>query len=158
MERIVRISIIVVLLATSIAVLGCSRTVIRAGGSSGTDTGKGKGRTTDTVQNDKKGPPPHAPAHGYRHKHADGVVLVFEAGLGVYVVSGHKDLYYYKERYYRQHNKNWQSSGHFEGPWRKSPDNKVPPGLQENVAEADEEKGNGKDKDKDNGKGKGNNK
>jgi len=152
MDRIVRISIVVLLLATSIAVLGCSRTVIRAGGSSGT----GKGRTTQTVQNNKKGPPPHAPAHGYRHKHGDGVVLVFEADLGVYVVSGHKDLYYYKDRYYRHHNKKWQSSGHVDGPWRKSPDSKIPQGLQQNVAEADEAKGNDKDKDK--GKGKGNNK
>ena len=150
MDRIVRISLIVVLLATSIAVLSCSRTVIRAGGSNG--------RTTDTAKADKKGPPPHAPAHGYRHKHGDGVVLVFEASLGVYVVSGHKDLYYHKDRYYRLYKSKWQSSGKIDGPWRKSPDNKIPPGLQENVAEADDSKGKGKDEDKGKGKGKGNNK
>jgi hypothetical protein len=136
MERIVRISLIVVVLAASIAVIGCSRTVIRAGGSSG----------TATVKNDKKGPPPHAPAHGYRHKHGDGVVLVFESSLGVYVVSGHKDLYFHKDRYYRLHKSKWQSSGHIEGPWRKSPSNKIPQGLQKNVAETNQGKGKGKNK------------
>jgi hypothetical protein len=140
MKRIVRNSMIVVLLATGIAVLGCSRTVIRAGGS--------KGRTTSTVQTAKKGPPPHAPAHGYRHKHRDGVVLVFEASLGVYVVSGYKNLYYYKDRYYRHHNKKWQSSGHADGPWRKSPYYKVPVGLQKNVASANDGKGKGNGKNK----------
>lgn len=147
MKRIVRISIIVVLLAAAIAVFGCSRTVVRAGGST---------RTT-TVQTDKKGPPPHAPAHGYRHKHTDGLVLVYEASLGVYVVSGHTGLYFYKDRYYRFHKSNWQSSGHFEGPWRNSPSNKVPQGLQQNVADGKQGKGKVKDKDddKDNGQGKG---
>ncbi len=136
MDRIVRISLIAVLLAASIGVFGCSRTVIRAGGSSG------------TVKADKKGPPPHAPAHGYRHKRSDGVVLVFEASLGVYVVSGHKDVYFHKDRYYRLHKKKWQSSGQIDGPWRKTSDKKVPPGLQQNVAETNEGKGKGKGENK----------
>lgn len=138
MKPIVRISIIVVLLAAAVAVFGCSRTVIRAGGRTG------GARTTMTTKSDKKGPPPHAPAHGYRHKHSDGVVLVFEASLGVYAVSGHTNLYYYKDRYYRQHNRRWQTSGHFEGPWRNSPDSIVPQGLLENVADAGDKKGKGK--------------
>lgn len=155
MKRIVRISLIVLLLATGIALLGCSRTVIRAGG-----THSGNGRTTQTVQNDKKGPPPHAPAHGYRHKHSDGIVLVFDSKLGVYVVSGYTNLYYYQDRFYRQHKNNWQSSGHYEGPWRNSPGNTVPTGLLANVAKADDNngKGNDKDKDKGNDNGKGNDK
>ena len=36
-----------------------------------------------TVVVTKTGPPPHAPAHGYRHKHPDGVVLVYKSNLGL---------------------------------------------------------------------------
>ena len=33
----------------------------------------------------KIGPPPHAPAHGYRHKHQHGVELEYDSGIGAYI-------------------------------------------------------------------------
>jgi hypothetical protein len=136
MSRIVRISMIVVLLAGGIALLGCSKTVIRARGTS----------ATTTVEADKPGPPPHAPAHGYRHKHGDGVVLVFEKSLGVYVVSGYRDVYFQDNRFFRLHKNTWQSSDHIKGPWHKASERKIPPGLQQGVAEKGKGKAKGKNK------------
>ncbi|MCH7548271.1 MAG: hypothetical protein IH969_01830 [Candidatus Krumholzibacteriota bacterium] len=118
MTRIARFAVIAVILAASIAVFGCSRTVIiKHGGSS-------------HVSDKHNGPPPHAPAHGYRHKHSDGVTLVFQASLGVYVVSGHRDVYFHKDRYYRIYNGGFQTSKKVKGPWNKTSSKKVPKGLQ----------------------------
>lgn len=76
----------------------------------------------------KKGPPPHAPAHGYRHKH-ENVVLVFQADLGVYLVDGHKGYYYHEGEFYRSHKGKWQASAHFNGPWKKVSESKLPKNL-----------------------------
>lgn len=145
MDRFVRISIVVVLLAGSIAVFGCSRTVVH----------KGRSSKTETAEADKPGPPPHAPAHGYRHKHSNGVVLVYESSIGVYVVSGYRDVYFYKNSYYRMHKNRWQASHRVDGPWRQSSDKKVPPGLRQQAAEAKlgDDKSEGKSNDKGNDKG-----
>ncbi len=76
------------------------------------------------------GPPPHAPAHGYRHKHRDGVEMVYDSGIGVYVVVGHSELYYYRDRYYRLNSGSWEVSAHVDGKWAPASDKKVPPGLR----------------------------
>ncbi len=81
------------------------------------------------VRSAQTGPPPHAPAHGYRHKH-HGVDLVFEASLAMYVVSGHRDHYYLDGTYYRLRNSEWQVSTGLDGPWKSKSKKKVPPGLQ----------------------------
>jgi hypothetical protein len=161
MNRLVRISIMVLLLAASIAVFACSRTVVY----------KGTPSHAETAKADKPGPPPHAPAHGYRHKHGDGVVLVYDSDISVYVVSGYKDVYYYNNNFYRMYKNRWQSSRHIDGPWRQSTEKNVPPGLQQHVAEAkkgndksvdtgnnkNNKKDNGKNNDKNNGKNNGKN-
>ena len=49
----------------------------------------------------KGGPPPWAPAHGYRHKH-HGADLVFDAHIGVYVVVGHPHVYFHDGHYFRR--------------------------------------------------------
>ncbi len=77
----------------------------------------------------KSGPPPHAPAHGYRQKH-EGVALVFNSDLGLYVVDGHAGHYYYESHFYRVDEGVWQMSVHFEGPWKAVSRSKLPPGLQ----------------------------
>ncbi|MEE9551944.1 MAG: hypothetical protein V3V89_02760, partial [Gammaproteobacteria bacterium] len=46
------------------------------------------------------GPPPHAPAHGYRHKH-HGHDLEFDSHLGVYVVVGLASVYFLDGLYYK---------------------------------------------------------
>lgn len=74
------------------------------------------------------GPPPHAPAHGYRRKQR-GADLVYDSGLGVYVVVGYP-YYYLDDRFYRQADGAWQASVNLNGPWQPVPDRSLPPKLQ----------------------------
>ena len=80
------------------------------------------------------GPPPHAPAHGYRHKHREGVELVYNAEIGVYLVMGHHHYYFHKDSFYRLTTGSWEVSVEIGGKWRTIPDKKVPPGLQKKYA------------------------
>jgi len=80
----------------------------------------------------KQGPPPHAPAHGYRHKQrsqSGEVELVFDTKLGVYVVVGWPGHYYRDGAYYRQINRRWHKSARLDTGWVKIDTKKVPPGL-----------------------------
>lgn len=77
-----------------------------------------------------QGPPPHAPAHGYRAKQPDGVALVFDSGLGVYVVAGREDHYFKDEKYYRYRSGAWEVSVRLEGPWMPTSEDSLPPGLR----------------------------
>ncbi|MEE8513795.1 MAG: hypothetical protein V3S73_03615 [Gammaproteobacteria bacterium] len=77
-----------------------------------------------------KGPPPHAPAHGYRHKHRDGVELVFDSGRGVYVVVEIPNQYYFDGRYYRARVNVWEVSVTIDGPWEWIAEASIPIGLQ----------------------------
>ncbi len=79
---------------------------------------------------EKNGPPPWAPAHGYRHKHPDGVELVFKSEIGVYVVVGHPGHYWDGQRYYRGSDGRWHVSVHLQGPWGSVAVDDVPPGLR----------------------------
>ncbi len=76
------------------------------------------------------GPPPHAPAHGYRCKNSDGAQLVYDSNLAVYVVSGHSDYYFYNDRYYRWNKSSWQVSVSLDKGWSSASDKSVPPGLR----------------------------
>jgi hypothetical protein len=77
------------------------------------------------------GPPPHAPAHGYRRKHQqDGVDLVFDSGLGVYVVVGTPDCWWLDGGYYRWRDGVWSMGVHVSGPWTAVEVGKVPSGLR----------------------------
>ena len=78
-----------------------------------------------------KGPPPHAPAHGYRHKHGGGTDLVFDKGLGVYVVVGHKTTYHDGRRFYRLRGNIWQVSAKIgRGTWVSISTADIPHGLR----------------------------
>ena len=91
---------------------------------------KSTGKNTGSVESAKKhGPPPHAPAHGYRHKH-DNVVLEYNSALEVYVVSGWSNHYFYKDRYYRTTNSGWEITAKFDGPWTSVSTKKLPKGLR----------------------------
>ena len=89
----------------------------------------------------KNGPPPHAPAHGYRHKQ-HGVELVFDSGRGVYVVIDLPNHYYFKGRYYRRGEIQWEVGVHIDGPWEFISEDELPKGLRA------KEKGKGKAKGK----------
>jgi hypothetical protein len=78
----------------------------------------------------KKGPPPHAPAHGYRHKHGKAV-LVYESRLGVYIVHGYHGHYFYDGNYYRTQKGGWQISVEIGGPWKNVSETKVPKRLRQ---------------------------
>ena len=73
-------------------------------------------------------PPPHAPAHGYRHKHGDGVDLVFDSKLGVYIVVGYEDHYFNGSRYFRWRD-GWQVGTKLRGDWSAISARDLPPGL-----------------------------
>jgi hypothetical protein len=77
------------------------------------------------------GPPPHAPAHGYRRKHQqDGVDMVFDSGLGLYVVVGTPDCWWNDGGYYRWRDGAWSIGAHLSGPWTSVSAEKVPAGLR----------------------------
>jgi hypothetical protein len=75
------------------------------------------------------GPPPHAPAHGYRYKHHNGEELVYRSDIGVYVVVGYTDYYYDRDMYYRLNNDSWETSLSIEGKWKHVSNKKLPKGL-----------------------------
>ena len=76
------------------------------------------------------GPPPHAPAHGYRFRHPHGVDLVYDAGLGLYVVVGWPRYYYWDNHFYRLHRDRWQASPRFRDGWYSYEHRRLPPGLR----------------------------
>ena len=91
------------------------------------------------------GPPPHAPAHGYRHKHQQGVELSYDAGLGVYVVIEIPGLYFNDGLYIRWSNTGyWEVGYYFEGPWRIAIGNEVPEKLDQKERKGKQGKGKGK--------------
>jgi hypothetical protein len=76
----------------------------------------------------KGGPPPHAPAHGYRHRQGD-VDLVFDAGIGVYVVVGLPHYYWDGRHYLRWSEARWESCDRIDGVWIVEGPDRLPPGL-----------------------------
>jgi hypothetical protein len=116
-------NIIIVSVAIAAATIGCSsRTVVHTK------------RSPDVVvvKETKGGPPPHAPAHGYRKKHGkDNVVLKYDAGIAVYVVKGHRDCYFNDGVYFRLSGSTWETSARIDGPWKVAVvDRDLPDGLK----------------------------
>ena len=74
------------------------------------------------------GPPPHAPAHGYRAKY-HGHDLVYDSHLGVYVIVGLTDYYYRDGYYYRHSDDGWYYSKDLDRDWGRYDDRQLPPGL-----------------------------
>lgn len=72
------------------------------------------------------GPPPHAPARGYRQKY-HGYDLEYDSDLGAYIVLGMTGVYFIDGIYYRPANNGWYYSDRPDSGWhtyRK----KTPPG------------------------------
>lgn len=114
-----------------------------------TGVGVGVGVNVGGDSGHRGGPPPHAPAHGYRHKHKKhGHDLKYDSGLGVYVVVGMSNTYFSGDLYYRFSGDRWEVSSNPSGGWSHSGNHKIPHGL--------EKKHHGKDKGNKNDKGKGN--
>ncbi len=84
---------------------------------------QGPGRT----QYHRSGPPPHAPAHGYRHKNHDGHELEYNSKLGVYVVAGMPEIYFGNNLYIRlSSDDRWQVSSTLNRGWRPAGQGDVP--------------------------------
>jgi hypothetical protein len=82
----------------------------------------------------KGGPPPWAPAHGYRHKH-HGPDLVFDAHLGVYVVVGHPHVYFHDGHYFRRAHSRWERCRDWkQAKWKIVEVGRVPGPLAEHYA------------------------
>ena len=75
------------------------------------------------------GPPPHAPAHGYRHRQ-HGAELVYDSGRGVYVVVELPNHFYFKGHYYRHRETYWEIGVHVDGPWEVVTEESLPSGLR----------------------------
>ena len=74
-------------------------------------------------------PPPHAPAHGYRHRY-DNHELKFDTGYGVYLVLNNPGLYFYNDHYIRFYNDSWQITNRLQDRWRPARQNDVPLKLE----------------------------
>ncbi len=116
------------------------------------------------------GPPPHAPAHGYRakHHHHD---MVYDSRLGAYVVLGYRDYYYNDGWYFRYYDGFWQISADLsDRKWREADRYRVPEGLRyskhryrdreyrdydDRRYKDDKKRAKGHDDDDDRGKGRG---
>jgi len=86
------------------------------------------------------GPPPHAPAHGYRYKYQDHD-FVYDADLGVYIVIGLRDYYFYDDYYYRYDNNHWYYSRDLDRDWHDYNEGKLPPGLAKKHGYGKKDKG-----------------
>ncbi len=87
-------------------------------------------RSSEPVVVRKSGPPSHAPAHGYRHKHQTGAEFRFDSHLGVYIVEGKTNIYFHDGWFVRIRNGIWQVSATLDGQWKARSARWVPPGLR----------------------------
>lgn len=95
--------------------------------------GRGGQPSVHSDTNRHHGPPPHAPAHGYRHKHQhqqQDLELVFDSGLGVYIVVDIPDRYYWNGYYLRIDGDQWYASVNLDSGWEPRSDDSLPPGLK----------------------------
>lgn len=122
-------------ISLSVVVLVCATLMLVSCNSFSIGAGSGRRRVY------KHGPPPHAPAHGYRRKY-EGVELVYDSGRGVYVVIEFPNYYYFKGRYYRHREGQWEVSVSIDGVWEFVSEESLPWGLQT------KDKGKGKAKGK----------
>ncbi len=76
----------------------------------------------------KSGPPPHAPAHGYRHKHRKHD-MSYDSGVGAYVVIGKNEVYFDDNLYFRYRNGDWQASVNLDSGWNDADKHIVPSKL-----------------------------
>jgi len=101
------------------------------------------GCAVHTVHDHGYGPPPHAPAHGYRYhyQHHD---LVYDANLGVYLLAGLTAYYFLDGIYYHHRHDGWYSSRYFDRDWRPDKFERLPPGLAKKYRNHDRDRGPGR--------------
>ena len=90
------------------------------------------------------GPPPHAPAHGYRHKHKKHD-LEYNSDLGIYVVTGLAEHYFIDGIFYKRTKHGWYSSHDIDKGWKEYKKDHLPGKLHKKYSDKKE---HGKDKGK----------
>lgn len=100
------------------------------------------------VKHKGHGPPPHVPAHGYRHKHQHGVELEYDSGLGLYIVVEMRGVYFHNGLYIRLSDGHWTVAAHFNGPWRAAAKGEVPSKLEKAKGRGHSGKGHTKNRGK----------
>lgn len=147
-----------------IAAAGCASLLACVPGHSVTIGHRGPGPEGPPVVHEGPGhgPPPWAPAHGYRHKHQRAyqsrestVDLVFDSGLGVYAVVGIPNSYYWNGMYLRISSGQWMRAPYLDAAWAPCPPDAVPSGLRTKAAKANSGKGKSNAKSKGKGHGHG---
>jgi hypothetical protein len=117
MLEMLRFAELFIALVIVVTVVGCQEIVLAP-------------RANGPVVVHKSGPPSHAPAHGYRHKHQTGTEFRFDSNLGVYIVEGKTDIYFHDGWFVRIRSGTWQVSASIDGQWKAQSANWVPPGLR----------------------------
>jgi len=89
------------------------------------------GASPQAVVVHEPGPPPHAPAHGYRHRHPHypDVELVFDSSLGLYVAVDLDGVFFHHDHFYREIDGVWHWSRRPTREWVVVKAAKLPPGL-----------------------------
>ncbi len=117
----VRTLMIIVLALTTATFAGCSSNV-KSTGASPHDVDMSNEETPSTELGDRK-------------KGNEGVVLVYDERMDVFVVSGREDCYYTAGQFFRKVQGAWEWSVCIDGPWRTvAHRNDLPPGLRKHKA------------------------
>ncbi|MEJ2760132.1 MAG: hypothetical protein P8126_00955 [Gammaproteobacteria bacterium] len=86
------------------------------------------------------GPPPHAPAHGYRYDY-HGHELLYDRALGAYIVTGRPGVYFYGGTYYRYERNHWYYSRSLDKGWQmRRGERGLPPGLAKKYRREDRDR------------------
>jgi len=97
----------------------------------------------------KPGPPPHAPAHGYRHKRHHGHDLEYDSTLDAYIVINVPETYFGNNLYIRlSTDGRWMVSARLDGGWRVAAGNEVPYKLKKSKKKKKPKKEKGHKKSK----------
>ena len=85
---------------------------------------------TGVKVNQGHGPPPHAPAHGYRHKY-HGHPMTYDTRIGAYMVIDVPETYFCNNLYLRlSTDGRWMVTAQLGNAWRLAVGNEVPEKLK----------------------------
>jgi hypothetical protein len=93
------------------------------------------GRVPHRLRNHKRyrrhSPPPHAPAHGHRLHYQNDIDMIFDSGIGAYIVLGFDNLFFFNNHYMRYYDGYWHYSDRHNGKWLRADDRHIPYSLRE---------------------------
>ncbi len=82
--------------------------------------------------------------------------MVYDSGLGAYLVTGHNGLYFQGDYFYRMDDGgSWRLSLNLNGPWEPAHEHRVPAGLYKHGKGKAHSQGKAKGNSQGKGKGKG---